>query len=74
MSVVSWLEHRVRGRELWVLIPALPLNHFESFASWFVLEPVSNFPLEWFSDGKHHFYKTEIFWVKIDFPLGIPNV
>lgn len=42
---VSWLVHRVRGQELWVLIPALPLNHFESFASHFVLEPVSNFPL-----------------------------
>lgn len=52
---VSWLEHRVRGQELWVLIPALPLNHFESSASHFVLEPVSNFPLGWFSDGKHCF-------------------
>lgn len=58
MSVVLWSEHRVRGWELWVLIPALPLNHFESFTSHFVLEPVSNFPLEWFSDGNHHFYKT----------------
>lgn len=46
MSVVSWLEHRVRGQELWVLIPALPLNHSEIFASHFVLEPVSNFPSE----------------------------
>lgn len=66
---VSWLEHRVRGQELWVLIPALPLNHFESFASHFVLEPVRNFPLGWFSDGKHCLYQTEI-WVKIDFSVG----
>lgn len=46
MSVVSWLEHRDRGQELWVPIPVLPLNHVESLASHFVLEPVSNFPLE----------------------------
>lgn len=73
MSVVSWSELRVSGQGLWVLIPAWPLNHFEPFASHFVLAPVSNFPSEWFFWQKTALYKTGIF-VKIDFPLGIPCI
>lgn len=66
MSVVSWLKHRVRGQELWVLIPALPLNHSESCASHFVLEPFSNFPMGWLSGGKLFFHRTATFWMETD--------
>lgn len=69
MSVVSWSELRVSGQGLWVLIPAWPLNHFEPFASHFVLAPVSNFPSEWFSDRKQHFTKLEPLW-KLTFRWG----